>query len=58
MNEEFIKLSDYFDKYWAPDYTLCEVIKFKWRKLKYHLKGIKIYFFGRGKVKHKDKRKK
>lgn len=57
MNEEFIKLSDYFDKYWAPDYTLCEVIKFKWRKLKYYLKGIKIYFFGRGKVKHKDKRK-
>lgn len=56
-NEEFIKLSDYFDKYWAPDYTLCEVIKFKWRKLKYYLKGIKIYFFGRGKVKHKDKRK-
>ena len=57
MNEEFIKLSDYFDKYWAPDYTLCEVIKFKWRKLKYYLKGIKIYFFGHGKVKHKDKRK-
>lgn len=57
MNEEFIKLSDYFDKYWAQDYTLCEVIKFKWRKLKYYLKGIKIYFFGRGKVKHKDKRK-
>lgn len=54
-NEEFIKLSEYFDKYWAPDYTLWEVIKFRWRKLKYHLKGLKIYFFGRSKPKVKCK---
>lgn len=58
--EIFVNLDEYFNKYWAPDYTLWEGIKFKYRKLKYHIKGIKIYFFGRGKpkTKRKDKRKK
>lgn len=59
-DEEFIKLDEYFDKYWAPDHTLWEDIKYHYRKLKYHLKGLKIYFFGRGKpkVKCKDEGKK
>ena len=55
--EDFIKLNDHFNKYWAPDYTIWEVIKFNYRKLKHHLKGIKIYFFGRGKQKPKHKAK-
>lgn len=50
-DEEFIKLDEYFNKYWAPDHTLWESIKYHYRKLKYHLKGLKIYFFGRGKPK-------
>ena len=56
--EDFIKLNEHFNKYWAPDYTLWEVIKFNYRKFKYYLKGIKIYFFGRGKPKTKRKGKK
>lgn len=58
--KDLLKQEEYFNKYWAPDHTLWEGIKFKYRKLKYHLKGIKIYFFGRGKpkTKRKDKRKK
>lgn len=56
-DEEFIKLDEYFDKYWAPDHTLWEDIKYHYRKLKYHLKGLKIYFFGRGNSKTKRKSK-
>jgi len=57
---ESVAQDEIFNKCWAPDHTLWEGIKFKYRKLKYHLKGIKIYFFGRGrsKTKRKDKRKK
>lgn len=47
----FIKMDEDFNKYWAPDYTLWERIKYHYRKLKYSLKGLKIYFFGRGKTK-------
>lgn len=56
-NEEFIKLDEYFNKYWAPDHTLWEDIKYHYRKLKYRLKGLKIYFFGRSKPKIKRKSK-
>lgn len=56
-DEEFIKLDEYFDKYWAPDHTLWEDIKYHYRKLKYRLKGLKIYFFGRSKPKIKRKSK-
>lgn len=47
QQKALIELSEYFDKYWAPDYTFWEDIKFNYRKLKYRLKCIKIYFFGR-----------
>lgn len=56
-DENFIKLDEYFDKYWAPDHTLWEDIKYHYRKLKYRLKGLKIYFFGRSKPKTKRKSK-
>lgn len=56
-DEEFIKFDEYFDKYWAPDHTLWEDIKYHYRKLKYRLKGLKIYFFGRSKPKTKRKSK-
>ena len=56
-DEEFIKVDEYFDKYWAPDHTLWEGIKYHYRKLKYRLKGLKIYFFGRTKPKTKRKSK-
>lgn len=51
----FIKMDEYFNKFWAPDYTLWESVKYHYRKIKYHLKGLKIYFFGRGKPKVKCK---
>lgn len=51
QNKEFIKISEFFDQNWRPDCTLIEVIKYHYRKFKYHLKGIKIYFFGRSKIK-------
>ncbi len=51
QNKEFIKISEFFDQNWRPDCTLIEVIKYHYRKFKYHLKGIKIYFFGRNKIK-------
>lgn len=57
QDEEFVKIAEFFDKYWAPDYTLWESIKYHYRKIKYHLKGLKIYFFGRGKPKTKCKSK-
>lgn len=57
MQKEFIDLSEYFDKYWAPDHTFWEDIKFSYRKLKYRLRRIKIYFFGRGKLKKESKTK-
>ena len=56
-DEEFIKFDEYFDKCWAPDHTLWEDIKYHYRKLKYRLKGLKIYFFGRSKPKTKRKSK-
>lgn len=56
-DEEFIKFDEYFDKYWAPDHTLWEDIKYHYQKLKYRLKGLKIYFFGRSKPKIKRKSK-
>ena len=52
-DENFIAMDEYFNKYWAPDHTLWEDIKYHYRKLKYRLKGLKIYFFGRGKPKTK-----
>lgn len=54
----FIDLDAHFNKFWAPDHTLWESIKYRYRKLKYSLKSIKIYFFGRGKPKTKRKGKK
>ena len=54
-DNDFIKMDEYFNKYWAPDHTLWEDIKYHYRKLKYRLKGLKIYFFGRGKPKVKCK---
>lgn len=56
-DEEFIKLDEYFENSWAPDHTLWEDIKYHYRKLKYRLKGLKIYFFGRSKPKIKRKSK-
>lgn len=55
--KEFINLDNDFDKYWAPDHTFWEDIKFNYRKLKYRLKCIKIYFFGREKPKKECKTK-
>ena len=55
--EEFIKLDDIYNSSWAPDHTLWEDIKYHYRKLKYRLKGLKIYFFGRSKPKIKRKSK-
>ena len=51
--EEFIKLDEDFNRFWAPDYTLGESVKYHYRKLKYCLKRLKIYFFGRSKPKVK-----
>lgn len=53
--EELLEISEYFNKYWAPDHTFVEELKFNYRKLKYCLKCIKIYFFGRGKPKKEGK---
>lgn len=53
----FIKMDENFNKFWAPDHTLWEDIKYHYRKLKYRLKGLKIYFFGRSKPKIKRKSK-
>lgn len=47
--EEFIRLDEYFNRFWAPDHTLWESVKFHYRKWKYCLKKLKIYFFGKGK---------
>ena len=56
-DEEFMRLDDDFENSWAPDHTLWEDIKYHYRKLKYRLKGLKIYFFGRSKPKIKRKSK-
>ncbi len=53
--KEFIYLCEYFDKYWTPDHTFWEDVKFNYRRLKCRLKCIKIYFFGRGKPKKEGK---
>ncbi len=47
--EEFIRLDEYFNRFWAPDHTLWESVKFHYRKWKYRLKKLNIYFFGKGK---------
>ncbi len=53
--KEFADLDKDFNKCWAPDHTFWEDIKYYYRKIKYCLKGLKIYFFGRGKPKTKCK---
>jgi len=57
QDNDFIKISDYFDKHWCPEHTLWKDIKYHYRKLKYRLRGLKIYFFGRSKPKSKRKSK-
>ena len=53
-DKEFIAIAEFFDKYWHPDSTLVETLRFQYRKLKYHIKCLKIYFLGREGQKKSD----
>ena len=57
QDESFIKMSEYFDNYWAPIRTFYEDIKYYYRKSKYYFKWIKIYFLGCHKTKNQTKSK-
>lgn len=57
QDEDFIKISEYFDNYWTPIRTFYEDIKYYYRKSKYYFKWIKIYFLGCHKTKNKTKSK-
>lgn len=53
-DKEFIAIAEFFDKYWHPDSTLVETLRFQYRKLKHHIKCLKIYFLGREGKKKSD----